>query len=265
MSVQSGQSPPPPAQAQQSGAAAPPPPNQGGGGGRPGWQIAVIVIAVVVGVFLAVNAVLIPYVLVRTSSPAVLLQPPADLRRFHSLAPRYGLAGSARALQFDLVTTYLSGPVESGHTFSDHVLAPLLWVSIGHLKVCELLQVRRHRRKQSELHGKYLKSEARNPEFEHDEGRAGSDGRGGGPDGNALARGDDYERLAVKKDGATAAGGGPVTPRSAKAATPRAGAGGAATAAGVGAGAGALGAGALGGLLGKKKVQTFFYSQLCCD
>ena len=120
--------------------------------------------------------------------------------------------------------------------------------------VGELLQVRRHRRKQSELHGKYLKSEARNPEFEHDEGRAGGDSRGGGPDGNALARGDDYERLAVKKDGATAAGGGPVTPRSAKAATPRAGAGvGAAAAA---AGVGAVGGGALGGLLGKKKVQT---------
>ena len=112
--------------------------------------------------------------------------------------------------------------------------------------------MRRHRRKQSELHGKYLKSEVPNPEFEHDEGRTGPDGRGGGAgDKNALARGDDYERLAVKKDGATAAGTGPVTPRSAKAATPRAGgSGGAAAAAGVGAGAGAL-----GGLLGKKKVR----------
>ena len=135
-------------------------------------------------------------------------------------------------------------------------LASAFRVSISRLTVCELLQVRRHRRKQSELHGKYLKSERQNPEFEHDEGRASSDGRGGGPDGNALARGDDYERLAVKKDGATAAGGGPVTPRSTKAATPRAGVGGAAAVAGVGAGAGALGAGALGGLLGKKKVQT---------
>ncbi len=62
-----------PAQAQQSGAVVPSPaPNQaspqsasaGAEGGRPGWQIAVIVIAVVVGVFLAVNAVLIPYMLV---------------------------------------------------------------------------------------------------------------------------------------------------------------------------------------------------------
>lgn len=110
--------------------------------------------------------------------------------------------------------------------------------------------MRRHRRKQSELHGKYLKSEAPNPEFEHDEGRTGPNGRGGGTDGNALARGDDYERLAVKKDGATAAGAGPVTPRSAKTATPRAGAGGAVAAAGAGAGAGAL-----GGLLGRKKVR----------
>ena len=132
--------------------------------------------------------------------------------------------------------------------------------------MCHVLQVRRHRRKQSELHGKYLKSEARNPEFEHDEGRAGLDGRGGGggADKNALARGDDYERLAVKKDGATAAGTGPVTPRSAKAATPRAGgSGGAAAAAGAGAGAGAL-----GGLLGKKKVLgfpfCFQHAMSCC-
>ena len=77
--MQSGQSPAPPAQAQQSGAAVPSPaPNQGspqsaqaGSGGRPGWQIAVIVIAVVVGVFLAVNAVLIPYVLVSVGSVAL--------------------------------------------------------------------------------------------------------------------------------------------------------------------------------------------------
>ncbi len=44
------------AQPQSSGA--------GSGGGRPGWQIAVIVVAVIVGVFLAANAVLIPYLLV---------------------------------------------------------------------------------------------------------------------------------------------------------------------------------------------------------
>ena len=47
------------AQPQSSGA--------GSGGGRPGWQIAVIVVAVVVGVFLAANAVLIPYLLVSSS------------------------------------------------------------------------------------------------------------------------------------------------------------------------------------------------------
>jgi len=110
-----------------------------------------------------------------------------------------------------------------------------------------LLQIRRHRRKQAELHGKYLKSERPNPEFEHDETRGGPNGRGGGADGNALARGDDYERLAVQKDNATAAGTGPVTPRANKATTPRAG-GHAGTAAAAGAGAGAL-----GGLLGKKK------------
>jgi len=114
-----------------------------------------------------------------------------------------------------------------------------------------LLQIRRHRRKQAELHGKYLKSERPNPEFEHDETRGDPNGRGGGADGNALARGDDYERLAVQKDNATAAGTGPVTPRANKATTPRAGGhAGAAVAAGAGAGAGA---GALGGLLGKKK------------
>ena len=74
-------------------------------------------------------------------------------------------------------------------------------------------------------------------------------GGGGARDaGNAVARGDDYERLPVKKDGATAAGAGPVTPRSAKASTPR---GGAAAAAGAGAGAGVLGS-----LLGRKKART---------
>lgn len=121
------------------------------------------------------------------------------------------------------------------------------------------LQVKRHRRKQSELHGKYLKSERPNPEFEHDEGRGGARGgpgtgpaAGTGGEGNTLARGDDYERLAVQKDRTTAAGAGPMTPRSAKAPTPRAGGhGGAAAAAGAGAGAGAL-----GGLLGRKKVCT---------
>lgn len=116
-----------------------------------------------------------------------------------------------------------------------------------------ILQVKRHRRKQSELHGKYLKSEQPNPEFEHDEGHGGAgggmpNGGSGAQDaGNAVARGDDYERLPVKKDGATAAGAGPVTPRSAKASTPR---GGAAAAAGAGAGAGVLGS-----LLGRKKVR----------
>jgi len=69
LNMQRNQSPsPPPAQAQQSGAVVPSPapqsPQAGSGGGRPGWQIAVIVIAVVLGVFLAVNAVLIPVMLV---------------------------------------------------------------------------------------------------------------------------------------------------------------------------------------------------------
>ena len=113
--AQSGGSPPPPAQAQQSGAAAPPPPNQGGGG-RPGWQIAVIVIAVVVGVFLAVNAVLIPYVLVRTSFPAMVLQPAAELRVSLSLVSRYDLACSARAWCLHLIAGYLTGLVESMFT-----------------------------------------------------------------------------------------------------------------------------------------------------
>lgn len=114
------------------------------------------------------------------------------------------------------------------------------------------MQVRRHRRKQSELHGKYLKSEVPNPEFEHEEARGGRGGGGGADNGGALARGDDYERLALQKDRAAAAGAGPVTPRSAKAATPRAGSTGGAAAAAAG---GAAAGGALGGLLGRKKVR----------
>ena len=72
---------PSPVQGQQSGAAVPSPaPEQatgqpqsaqaGSSGRRPGWQIAVIVIAVVVGVFLAITAVLVPFGLVRFRLPA---------------------------------------------------------------------------------------------------------------------------------------------------------------------------------------------------
>lgn len=82
--LQSGRGNSPPAQAQQSAAVVPSPaPNQaqpqsaqaGSGGGRPGWQIAVIVVAVVVGVFLAVNAVLLPYCLVSSVLASLIALP----------------------------------------------------------------------------------------------------------------------------------------------------------------------------------------------
>jgi hypothetical protein len=133
------------------------------------------------------------------------------------------------------------------------------------VRCCELksqylpLQVRRHKRKQSELHGKYLKSEVPNPEFEHEEGHSGrGGGSGGAENGGALARGDDYERLALQKDRAAAAGAGPVTPRSAKVVTPRAGGAGATAAAAAG---GAAAGGALGGLLGRRKVHEAIHSR----
>ncbi len=64
---------PSPAQQTPSGSVVPVPESSGGsGGGRPAWQIAVIVIAVLVGVFIAVNVVYWSWFLVR--SPGVAEQ-----------------------------------------------------------------------------------------------------------------------------------------------------------------------------------------------
>ncbi len=70
----SGIAVPAPASQTPSGNVVPvPAPSGGGGSGRPAWQIAVIVIAVLVGVFLAVNAVYWTWFCVSSSIPTAAL------------------------------------------------------------------------------------------------------------------------------------------------------------------------------------------------
>ena len=45
------------------------PQQAGGGGGRPGWQLGVIVAAVLAGLVLAICVVFVPYIMVRRGTP----------------------------------------------------------------------------------------------------------------------------------------------------------------------------------------------------